>query len=142
LALEKEIADPAREIHSDQKRTYQILLNLANNAVKFTDSGSIRIVVRNEGDGVQFDVIDTGIGIKPEQLANLFQAFRQVDGSARRVYEGTGLGLYLCKKLVNMLGGSIGAESNFGAGSRFHFSLPASPPPQPSTTNERQDSPR
>jgi PAS domain S-box-containing protein len=128
LLLEKEVADPTRCIRTDRKRAYQVLLNLANNAVKFTDAGSVKIVVRNAGTGVQFDVIDTGIGIKPEQLANLFQAFRQVDGSAKRVYEGTGLGLYLSKKLVNMLGGSIGAESKFGAGSRFYFTLPASPP--------------
>jgi signal transduction histidine kinase len=92
--------------------------------VKFTDRGSVKVSVRKEGDGVRFDVVDTGIGIKPHQLANLFQAFRQVDGSARRVYEGTGLGLYLCKKLVSILGGSIGAESSFGAGSRFYFTLP------------------
>jgi signal transduction histidine kinase len=103
-------------------------LNLTNNAVKFTDAGSIKIVVRSEGDGVLYEVIDTGIGIKPEQLGNLFQAFRQVDGSAKRVYEGTGLGLYLCKKLVSMLGGSIGADSKFGVGSRFYFTLPAAPP--------------
>jgi PAS domain S-box-containing protein len=132
LVLGSDIIDPTREIRGDRKRTYQILLNLANNAVKFTDEGSIKIVVRNEGAGVQFAVIDTGIGIKPEQLANLFQAFHQVDGSARRVYEGTGLGLYLCKKLVNILGGSIGAESCFGVGSRFYFTLPATPP-QPTT---------
>jgi PAS domain S-box-containing protein len=129
LSLTSEIVDPGREILTDRKRAYQILLNLTNNAVKFTDKGSIKIVIQNQGSGVQFEVIDTGIGIKPEQLANLFQAFRQVDGSARRVYEGTGLGLYLCKKLVNMLGGSIGAESNFGVGSRFYFTLPATPPP-------------
>jgi PAS domain S-box-containing protein len=142
LALEKEIVDPNKEIRSDLKRTYQILLNLANNAVKFTDSGSVRVAVSGDAKGVQFEVIDTGVGIKPEQLANLFQAFRQVDGSARRVYEGTGLGLYLCKKLVNMLGGSIGAESNFGVGSRFYFTLPASPPPHPPISHECQDSPR
>jgi PAS domain S-box-containing protein len=129
LSLEHDIADPSKVICSDRKRTFQILLNLANNAVKFTDRGSVKIEVRDERAGVQFAVIDTGIGIKSDQLANLFQAFRQVDGSAKRVYEGTGLGLYLCKKLVNMLGGSIGADSSFGVGSRFFFTLPATPPP-------------
>jgi PAS domain S-box-containing protein len=141
LSLEREIGDPEKELHSDKKRVFQILLNLANNAVKFTDRGSVKIVVQTQGSDVQFDVIDSGIGIKPEQLANLFQAFRQVDGSAKRVYEGTGLGLYLCKKLVNMLGGTIGAESRFGVGSRFYFTLPAAPP-KPTKSDERQDSSR
>lgn len=141
LSLECDVDEPAKVMHSDQKRTYQILLNLVNNALKFTEKGSVKIVVQNDGSSVQFDVIDTGIGIKPEQLANLFQAFRQVDGSARRVYEGTGLGLYLSKKLVNMLGGTIGAESNFGVGSRFYFTLPVTLP-KSNSPNERQDSPR
>lgn len=141
LLLESDMGGAELKMAGDRKRTFQVLLNLANNAVKFTDQGSVKIVVRQEGNNVQFEVIDTGIGIKPEQLANLFQAFRQVDGSAKRVYEGTGLGLYLCKKLVNMLGGSIGAESNFGVGSRFYFTLPAKLP-QSNVRNERQDSPR
>jgi signal transduction histidine kinase len=73
---------------------------------------------------VDVTVIDTGIGIQPGQIGRLFEAFRQVDGSARRIYEGTGLGLYLCRKLVTLLGGTIGAESVFGVGSRFSFHLP------------------
>ena len=73
-------------------------------------------------------VSDTGIGIAPEHMGRLFEAFRQVDGSARRVYEGTGLGLYLCRKLATMLGGKIDAASEFGAGSRFTFTLPRHPP--------------
>jgi PAS domain S-box-containing protein len=126
------VSDPNLRLTSDRKKTFQILLNLANNALKFTEKGSIEITVEGHGPEVRFSVSDTGIGLKPEQMGLLFQAFRQVDGSARRVFEGTGLGLYLCKKLVTMLGGTIGAQSEFGSGSCFHFTLPlarsASPP--------------
>ena len=73
---------------------------------------------------------DTGVGIQPASMAHLFEAFRQVDGSARRVYEGTGLGLYLCKQLATMLGGNIAAESEFGTGSRFVLTLPREIQPQ------------
>jgi len=119
-----QIADPALEMHSDRKKTYQILLNLANNAVKFTDQGRVGITVEAIDGDMRFEVSDTGIGIKPEQMNLLFQAFGQIDGSARRVIEGTGLGLYLCRKLVTILGGTIGVRSEFGSGSCFHFTLP------------------
>jgi len=69
-------------------------------------------------------VSDTGIGIAPENMPRLFEAFRQVDGSARRVYEGTGLGLYLSQQLATMLGGHVTAESELGIGSRFTFTVP------------------
>ncbi len=69
-------------------------------------------------------VVDSGIGIRPEQLKLLFEAFRQLDGSPRRLYEGTGLGLHLCRKLLDLMGGDIQVHSEFGAGSRFSFSVP------------------
>ena len=132
LALETRLDDPALELETDRKKTFQVLLNLVNNAVKFTDQGWVRIESRTTAGGVAVTVSDTGIGIQTDQLGRLFEAFRQVDGSARRVYEGTGLGLYLCRKLVTMLGGTIGVESVFGAGSRFTFTLPRqSPGPVP-----------
>lgn len=121
-------ADHTLTMLSDRKKLFQILLNLTNNAVKFTEKGGVRLEVTPGARDITFSVIDTGIGIKPESVANLFQAFRQVDGSARRVYEGTGLGLYLCKKLSSMLGGSIRAESEFGSGSRFTVILPRETP--------------
>ena len=124
-------------LNSDRKKCFQILLNLANNALKFTDAGGVRIAVRTTPENVEFSVSDTGIGIKPENMTHLFEAFRQVDGSARRVYEGTGLGLYLSKQLVNMLGGIITAESEFGIGSRFTFTVPAKFPQEP--VDERQN---
>ncbi len=128
LALETALDDPALILRSDRKKCFQILLNLANNALKFTDAGRILLAVRTTAESVELSVTDTGIGIKPESMAQLFEAFRQVDGSARRVYEGTGLGLYLCKQLATMLGGSIAAESEFGKGSRFTITLPRATP--------------
>ncbi|MGB8166613.1 MAG: PAS domain S-box protein, partial [Chthoniobacteraceae bacterium] len=124
LTLETQLDPPHISVHSDRKKVFQILLNLANNAVKFTEKGTVHIGARVDANEVVLEVADTGIGIRPESIAGLFQAFRQVDGSARRVYEGTGLGLYLCKKLSNMLGGRIRAESEFGTGSRFTVNLP------------------
>jgi signal transduction histidine kinase len=131
LTLESQLDPPAIALRGDRKKTFQILLNLANNAVKFTERGGVHIGVRADAASVTIDVIDTGIGIKPESMANLFEAFRQVDGSARRTYEGTGLGLYLCRKLASLLGGRIHAESEFGAGSRFTVTLPREVPTLP-----------
>ena len=128
LRLETSLDDPALVLRSDRKKCFQILLNLANNAVKFTDTGTVTLAIRATAAQVEMSVTDTGIGIKPESLAQLFEAFRQVDGSARRTYEGTGLGLYLCKQLATMLGGSIAAESEFGKGSRFTVTLPRTTP--------------
>jgi PAS domain S-box-containing protein len=112
------------DIMGDRKRCFQVLLNLANNAVKFTEHGEIRIMAGVDGNTLRVCVADTGIGIKPENLPMLFEAFRQVDGSARRVYEGTGLGLYLCRALLTLMGGEIGVESEFAKGSRFTFTIP------------------
>jgi PAS domain S-box-containing protein len=111
-------------MHGDRKRTLQILLNLVSNAVKFTAKGSVTITATASMNRVRVEVADTGIGIKPEHVGMLFEAFRQVDGSAKRVYEGTGLGLYLCRKLLSIMGGEISVESEYGKGSRFMFSLP------------------
>ena len=122
-------------IVSDRKRLYQIVLNLANNAVKFTETGSVRVIVaRASDDGIAIAVQDTGIGIRAENIGRLFEAFRQVDGSARRIYEGTGLGLFLVRKLLTMLGGSVAVTSEYGKGSIFTITLPFTAPPK--TDNE------
>ena len=115
----------------DRKRCFQVLLNLANNAVKFTDRGEVKITASTERDRLRVCVADTGIGIKSEQIGMLFEAFRQLDGSAKRVYEGTGLGLHLCRRLLELMHGEIGVESEFGKGSRFTLILPrqAADPP-------------
>ncbi len=115
---------PDVEIVSDPTRVYQILVNLATNAVKFTQRGNVTVRMFVDGERLGFAVSDTGMGIEADKLDRLFEAFRQVDGSARRHFEGTGLGLYLSRKIVTMLGGAIGVDSTFGRGSTFHFWLP------------------
>lgn len=108
----------------DRKRALQVLLNLVNNAVKFTERGSVTVSASVEEKTLRVSVADTGIGIKPEHVRMLFEAFRQVDGSAKRVYEGAGLGLYLCRKLLHLMGGEIAVESEYGKGSRFTYTVP------------------
>jgi len=108
----------------DRRKCYQVLLNLANNAVKFTEHGRVRIEAEARDGWLHGCVSDTGIGIRPEQLKLLFEPFRQLDGSPRRLYEGTGLGLHLCRKLLDLMNGDIRVESQFGNGSRFCFSVP------------------
>ena len=110
----------------DPLRLGQILINLVNNAVKFTERGEIRLsaeLLEQTGDRVKlrFSVRDTGIGMTPEQAARLFQAFTQADTSTTRKYGGTGLGLTICKRLVELMGGQIWLESEPGAGSTFLF---------------------
>ncbi|MEO5341643.1 MAG: response regulator [Magnetococcus sp. MYC-9] len=112
----------------DPLRLGQILINLANNAVKFTEQGEVVIeteVLEKHGDFVrlQFSVRDTGIGMSPEQLAGLFQAFTQADSSITRKYGGTGLGLVIAKRLIEMMGGSIRVESEPGRGTQFAFDV-------------------
>ncbi|MGH8583307.1 MAG: CHASE domain-containing protein, partial [Gammaproteobacteria bacterium] len=124
LKLVSDIPAPLPEVRSDRKRIFQIVLNLASNGVKFTEQGEVRIHCVAEGEALMLSVTDTGIGIKPENMALLFEAFRQVEGSARRRYEGAGLGLHLSRRLARLLGGDIRAESAYGKGSRFTLSLP------------------
>ncbi len=116
-------------IRGDAGRLRQILLNLLSNAVKFTREGEIDLSVsaRPHGDTFEicFSVRDTGIGIEPEQLARIFDAFAQADASTTRRYGGTGLGLTISRKLAELMGGSLWAESEPGRGSVFHFSIQA-----------------
>ncbi len=125
-ALECRVDDraPGLVLRSDRKRFLQIVMNLANNAVKFTDHGSVVIEIARADDNALLRVTDTGPGIDAEAQARLFRAFSQLDGSARRHHEGTGLGLYLCRKLAHLLGGEIGVESEVGRGSSFWVRLP------------------
>ncbi len=110
----------------DPLRLGQILINLVNNAVKFTEKGEVLVSVAMEEQAtdrvkLKFSVRDTGIGMTPEQSARLFQAFSQADTSTTRKFGGTGLGLSISKRLVEMMGGNIWVESESGAGSTFHF---------------------
>ena len=122
----------------DPTRIRQVLMNLAGNAIKFTEKGHVLLEVsmagkENDQCGLQFLVSDTGIGISPEQLELIFDEFSQADESTTRRYGGTGLGLAISKKLVEMMGGSIRAESTLGKGSVFSFNLilPCSDEPEP-----------
>ncbi len=114
-------------IFADPKRLKQVLVNLLNNAVKFTpEHGTVKLEVRQDDAAGQmwFSVTDNGIGIAPESLEKIFQPFEQLDSSLSRQYQGTGLGLSLVKKLVELHGGKIEVESELGRGSRFHFNIP------------------
>jgi signal transduction histidine kinase len=125
LRLIVEVSPEVGHIVGDQRRVEQILINLANNAIKFTDEGQVRIESEIVNNRLVTRVIDTGIGIRPEDVAKLFKPFRQIDTGVARRHEGTGLGLAICDRLVNMMGGKIWVESQWGAGSTFTFALPA-----------------
>lgn len=116
-------------INSDPVRLKQILINLCNNAVKFTQQGGVTIHIRYDvkQEQLAIEVIDTGIGLSEEQIGNLFQAFSQADSSTTRKYGGTGLGLHLSRQLANKLGGDITVNSTPGIGSCFCLSIPAGP---------------
>ncbi|WP_416461036.1 response regulator [Rubrivivax gelatinosus] len=127
LELVLDTDDVPDRLVGDPTRLLQSLLNLLSNAVKFTEHGWVRLQARRteRSDGrvlVRFTVADTGIGIAPERLGALFQAFEQVDSSTSRRHGGTGLGLALTRHMASMMGGEVGADSTPGVGSRFWFS--------------------
>ena len=124
LALAVDIGPGAGIITSDRRRVEQVLLNLLNNAVKFTPAGSVTLTARFDDASVTVAVADTGIGISRNDFAALFKPFRQIDSGLTRQHEGTGLGLAICRRLLTLLGGDIGVESEPGAGSVFTITLP------------------
>jgi signal transduction histidine kinase len=112
-------------LFSDKRRVKQVLMNLVSNAVKFTDQGSVKITSRVPGDEtLEVRVIDTGVGIKREDMDKLFQPFQQIDVSLTKKHEGTGLGLHLSRKLADLLGGDVLVKSEYGKGSEFTFTMP------------------
>jgi PAS domain S-box-containing protein len=124
LSLRLDLAPEIGEWTSDPRRVEQILLNLLNNAVKFTDRGTVTLTAGIVSDELRISIADTGIGIKPEDLCQLFQPFRQIDTGLTRQHEGTGLGLAICRRLAELLGGKIDAASDWGKGSVFTCTLP------------------
>ena len=120
--------DVPEALVGDPGRIRQILINLVGNAIKFSERGEVFVQVREDvhEDGftrLHFTVQDTGVGIPKDKLSKIFEPFSQADGSMARKYGGTGLGLTICTKLVNLMGGKIWVESEYGRGSTFHFTL-------------------
>ena len=116
------------KLYGDDQRLRQIMINLVNNAIKFTESGFVKLQVKTEmpEDGtvrLTCSVTDTGIGMKEEDIGKLFSSFQQVDAKKNQGIEGTGLGLAISKQLVELMGGTIGVESKYGEGSTFYFTL-------------------
>jgi PAS domain S-box-containing protein len=139
ITLQFEVSGHLPLVHADERRVRQVLINLLNNAVKFTPEGAgrVRLVAefqegvestlgRARRDFVRVTVCDTGVGIAEADLPKLFKPFVQVDSALNRQYEGTGLGLALVKRIVELHGGSVGVESVVGKGSHFYFTLPCS----------------
>ncbi|MFO1272776.1 MAG: ATP-binding protein [Rubrivivax sp.] len=128
LAFEVAAGDAGRPLRGDPRRLRQVLLNLVANALKFTESGSVRLHAAVDDAGgtpvLRCEVHDTGIGIAPADQARLFTAFEQVDSSASRRFGGTGLGLAIVRQLVRLMGGEVGLSSTPGQGSTFRFSVP------------------
>ena len=124
LVLTTAVDPELTEVVSDQMRVQQVIINLVNNALKFTEIGSVSVIVSKKGNKFVIKVIDTGIGIEAEKLKTLFKPFIQIDSGVARKHEGTGLGLSISKKLVTMLGGIITVESEPEKGSTFIVELP------------------
>jgi len=111
-------------VEGDERRTKQVIMNMVSNAVKYTGSGEIDIKAEKREGRTEISVRDTGIGIRQENMDKLFKAFSRIREDGMPIHEGTGLGLYLSKKIVDLLGGEMKAQSETGKGSLFTFSLP------------------
>ena len=131
---------------TDPTRLRQILINLLGNAIKFTERGSVALHVRIEDvpeePRLRFDVVDSGIGMTPEQMRRLFEPFSQADGSTTRRFGGTGLGLAISRQLARFLGGDVTVESEPGRGSNFSVTVATGPLAVGSVIDNRQDAER
>ena len=124
LQLGTSIGAGVSTVENDRRRVEQVLINLINNAIKFTERGEVSIECQIRNGWLETSVRDHGIGIKPEDMDKLFKPFQQIDTGLARSHEGTGLGLCICKRLVTAMGGEITVESQWGVGSTFKFTLP------------------
>lgn len=130
VQLKTNIASNLPPVNADGTRIRQILLNLLGNAAKYTDSGSITLKMAPDGDVfVRVSIIDTGIGIKPEDFERIFEEFQQTDDAFALRKVGTGLGLPISRKFVELHGGKLWVESRYGRGATFHLTLPVAPQP-------------
>ena len=124
LEFKLNIAKNLPKIETDENRLHQVLLNIINNSVKFTNRGKVEIIVSFDCEKINIIIKDTGIGIPQEDLPHIFEEFRQVDGSSSRQYEGTGLGLAIVRKMLKILGGEVEVVSDIGKGTVFTIILP------------------
>ncbi|MDM8517370.1 response regulator, partial [Desulfobacterales bacterium HSG16] len=124
LSLRMEMPPDLPKIQSDERRVHQILVNIVNNAIKFTEKGNVTVWAYHEDNRIYVKVIDTGIGIAEKDLPFIFEEFKQVDGSTSRRHEGTGLGLAIASKVALKLGGKLLVESQPGQGTTFTLILP------------------
>ncbi len=124
VELHSDLAPDLPRVEADKTRIRQVLLNLLSNAAKFTDEGSITVRVWQQDNNLITSVTDTGQGIAADKLDAIFEEFRQADEGSARSYQGTGLGLPICQRLIAMHGGRLWVESEIGVGSTFFFSLP------------------
>jgi PAS domain S-box-containing protein len=124
LLLRTSIGSNVGIINQDRRRVEQVLINLVNNAIKFTERGEVNIECQIRDGWLETCVRDTGMGIKPEDMHKLFKPFQQIETGLARSHEGTGLGLSICRYLVTAMGGEITVESQWGVGSTFTFTLP------------------
>jgi signal transduction histidine kinase len=127
IALHTNIDDRLGQIQADERKIRQVVLNLLSNAIKFTpEGGRIEVMAAPKNGLIEVSVSDTGVGIAPEDLEAVFEDFRQV-GTADKKVEGTGLGLTLCRKFIELHGGKIWVQSEVGMGSTFTFTIPVRP---------------
>ena len=124
IALNLKLPKKLPMVVTDESKLYQVFTNVIGNAVKFTEKGSVDIIVKNDTKNVYVDIRDTGIGISEEALPNIFDEFRQADGTTARQFEGTGLGLAIANKTMKLLFGTIRVKSELGKGSVFTVTIP------------------
>ncbi len=128
IDISYQIEGPKARLEADPRRLYQILLNLLTNAIKFTERGTVQLLIQQNSHNMQIQIIDTGIGIPQDKLGTIFNRFEQVDGSNQRRFGGTGLGLAITKQLVEQHHGNIKVETIEGKGTTFTVTLPLKQP--------------
>jgi two-component system sensor histidine kinase ChiS len=133
LNMYLDLAPEVDYVEADRTRLRQVLWNIVGNAIKFTEKGSVTLSMKMQNHNLLIGIKDTGIGIKKEDIPIVFEQFRQIDGSLNRAASGTGLGMPITKKLIELHGGEIWVESTPGVGSTFWFTIPRHRTVKPAT---------